>query len=67
MTGVAGPVPRSPLPSSPSSRKRLVAAAVIMVVADVALVFSLAAHVHWGWHLLAAALVFGALGWWAAA
>ena len=35
-----------------------------MVIADVALVFSLAAHVHWGWHLLAAALVFGALAWW---
>ena len=28
------------------------------------LVFSLAAHVHWGWHLLAAAIVFGALAWW---
>ena len=32
----------------------LVAAAVIMVIADVLLVFSLAAHVQWGWHLLAA-------------
>ena len=44
--------------------RRLIATAVIMVIADVALVFSLAAHVHWGWHLLAAALVFGALAWW---
>ncbi|HEY5981812.1 MAG TPA: glycosyltransferase family 87 protein [Microlunatus sp.] len=44
--------------------RRLVAAAVIMVIADVALVFSLAAHVRWGWHLLAAALVFGGLAWW---
>ena len=35
-----------------------------MVIADVALVFSLAAHVRWGWHLLAAALVFGGLAWW---
>ncbi len=44
--------------------RRILAAAVIMVIADVALVFSLAAHVQWGWHLLAAALVFGALAWW---
>ena len=44
--------------------RRLVTAAVIMVTADVLLVFSMAAHVHWGWHLLAAALVFGALAWW---
>ncbi len=64
MTGVAGPVSRPALPSSPSSRKRLVAAAVIIVVADIALVFSMAAHVRWGWHLLAATAVFGALGWW---
>ena len=46
------------------SGRRLVAAAVIMVIADVVLVFSLAANVHWGWHLLAAAIVFGALAWW---
>jgi glycosyl transferase family 87 len=44
--------------------RRVVAAAVIMVIADVALVFSMAAHVHWGWHLLAAASLFAALAWW---
>ena len=44
--------------------RRLVAAAVIMVIADVLLVFSFAAHVQWGWHLLAAVLVFGGLAWW---
>jgi hypothetical protein len=46
---------------TPRPGRRLVVAAVIMVVADVLLVFSLAAHVQWGWHLLAAVLVFGGL------
>lgn len=45
--------------------RRLAVAAVIMVLADVAMVFSMAAHVHWGWHLLAAVLLFGALARWA--
>jgi hypothetical protein len=49
---------------TPRPARRLVVAAVIMVVADVLLVFSLAAHVQWGWHLLAAVLVFGGLAWW---
>jgi hypothetical protein len=48
----------------PRPTRRLVLAAVIMVVVDVVLVFSMAAHVQWGWHLLAAALVFGGLAWW---
>lgn len=37
---------------------------MIMVVADVALVFSMAAHVAWGWHLLAISLVFVGLAAW---
>ena len=50
--------------TTPLPGRRLAVAAVIMVVADLLLVLSLAAHVRWGWHLLAAALVFGGLAWW---
>ena len=46
-------------------RPRLVVAVVIMLVANVAAVYSMAANVAWGWHLLGLGLVFAALGWWA--
>lgn len=52
------------LPRRRIGGRRIGVVAVILVVADVALVFSLAANVRWGWHLLAAALIFGALAWW---
>jgi hypothetical protein len=42
----------------------VVIAAVIVVAVDVAAVFSMAANVAWGWHLLSLLLVFAALGWW---
>ncbi|GAA3613047.1 glycosyltransferase family 87 protein [Microlunatus ginsengisoli] len=44
--------------------RRLPVAAAIMVAADVAGVYSMAAHVAWGWHLLGLALVFAVLAWW---
>jgi len=43
---------------------RVVTAAAIMVAVDVAAVFSMAANVAWGWHLLGLLLVFAILGWW---
>jgi hypothetical protein len=42
----------------------VILAAVIMVVVDSAAVFSMAANVAWGWHLLGLLLVFASLGWW---
>jgi hypothetical protein len=50
-------------PGSPP-HGRLIVAGTILVIADIALVYSLAEHVRWGWHLLAATLLFAALAWW---
>lgn len=43
---------------------RLLAAATIMIVVDLAAMHSMAAFVAWGWHLLGLLVIFAALAWW---
>ncbi len=43
---------------------RLLIGAAVLVATDVAIVYSMAWHVQWGWHILVACAVFVALAWW---
>ncbi len=43
---------------------RLLIGAAVLVATDVALVYSMARHVQWGWHILIACMVFIAVAWW---
>lgn len=43
---------------------RLLVGAAVLVATDLAMVFSMARHVQWGWHILIACVVFVAVAWW---
>lgn len=43
---------------------RLLVGAAVVVVTDLAMVYSMARHVQWGWHILIACVVFVAVAWW---